>query len=128
MGGLGPDSHFGTSLIAEENALLLLLVLLSRVHSRYAARITARSVYCKGSIDVASGLVKLNGLPGVFGGLTDDGTAFDDALVLLSVIDLHVLLMNVALDLILTEPQWKIQFKCLVCVLPALRLLKARLI
>ena len=47
--------------------------------------------------------------------------------VLLSVIALHVLSLDVPLDLILTEPKWKIQLKGLV-ILPRLGLLEACLI
>ena len=73
-------------------------------------------------------MIKLNGLPGVLGSLTDART-LNYTLILLYVlglvsIALHVLRMNVPLNLILAKPQWQIKFKGLV-VLTGLRFLEA---
>ena len=101
-----------SGLIAEENALLGRIGGVSRVHARDTTRVRTSCVYRECTIDVTAGLIELDGLPGVFGGLTDART-LDYALVLLHVlplvtIALHVLPMNVPLNLILAKPQWQI--------------------
>ena len=70
-------------------------------------------------------------MPGILGSLTDART-LNDSLVLLHVLSLvtialHVLAMNVPLNLILAKPQWQIEFKGLV-VLTGLRFLEARVV
>ena len=127
---MGSDSDFVASLVAEENALLRSLVLL-RMHARQSTSIASSSVDGKGAIDVTPCLVELDSLPGILGSLAD-ARAVDDCTVtsVLSlgvVVRLHVLALNVSLDLILSESQGKIQLEGLI-VLPRLRFLKACLI
>lgn len=105
VSGLCPDSHLCASLIAKENALLLVL---HRMHPRNSARIASSSVNSKGPIDIATGLVKLNGLPSIFSGLTDTSVPLGRSTLVLLCVALHLLLLNVPLYLILTEPEWQI--------------------
>lgn len=70
------------------------------------------SVDSEGAIDIASCLVELNRLPSILSSLAD-GSSFDHARVLL-VSTLHVLPMNVPLNLILSEPKRKIELKGLI--------------
>ena len=125
MSSLCPYSYLRACLITEENALLLLTVL----HTRDTACVAPCGVDSKGPVDVPPSLIKLNGLPGVLGRLTDRLTAFDHNLpvrLLGLVWTLHVLLVNVPLNLILAEAKGQIQFKCLVRILSTMWLLKAR--
>lgn len=78
------------------------------MHPRNSARIASSSVNSKGAIDIATGLVKLNGLPSVFGGLTDASVPLGRSTLVLLCVALHLLLLNVPLYLILTEPEWQI--------------------
>ena len=83
------------------------------------------SVDGKSAVDVTPCLVKLNGLPGVLGCLTNARAV--NHLILLSVVGLHILPLDVPLDLILAEAERQIEFKSLV-VLPRVWLLKACLV
>ena len=71
------------------------------MHSRDTARVAVRSVDSKGAIYVAPRLIELDSLPRVLCGLADAWT-FDHLLVLLGVA-LGILLVDVTLDLVLTE-------------------------
>lgn len=104
MSGLSPDSHLRASLIAKENALLLLV--LGWVNPRNTASIALSSVNSKGAIDVTASLVKLNGLPSVLGRLTNASGSLDHAALVLLSVAVHLLLLNVPLYLILTESKW----------------------
>ena len=83
-----------------------------RMYARDSTRVRTSCVNSKCAIDVTASLIKLDGLPGVLGCLTDART-LNYTLVLLHVlglvaIALHVLPMNVTLNLILTKPQWQV--------------------
>lgn len=137
VGSLCPThADFVTSLIAQEDALLLRLLLVARgMHSGDRSRVAPCRTDSKCSIDIPARLVELNRLPGVFGRLTDGRAVFyaNDGLIV-GVIWVHllvriaVLLMNVSLNLTLAEAQRQIELERLISTLPALRLLKARCI
>ena len=87
------------------------------------------SVNGEGSVDITSRLVKLNGLPSVFGGLRNAWTLNDTLILLgrwvtLGLIALLVCCLDVSLDLILAKSKRQIQLESLI-VLTRLRLLEA---
>ena len=102
-----------------------------RIHTRETTCVTAGRIDGKSTIDVTTSLVELDGLPRVFGCLADARAVLDVVVVIvvyMSLVRLDLLVLDVALDLILTEAKRKIQFKGPLLVLARLRLLKARLI
>lgn len=103
-----------------------------RIHTRETTCVTAGRIDGKSTIDVTTSLVELDGLPRVFGCLADARAVLDVVVVVIvvymSLVRLDLLVLDVALDLILTEAKRKIQFKGPLLVLARLRLLKARLI
>ena len=115
MSCLGPDADLLSSLVAQEDALLL--GVLRRMDTRYATGIACRRIDRESSIDVAAGLVELDSLPSVLGSLTDT-------------CNIHAALglrMDAPLNLILTEPQGQVEIESLV-LLARLRLLEAGLV
>ena len=127
---MGPNANFVTGLVAKEDALLRVLILL-RMHTGQSTSIASGSVDGEGAIDVTSCLIELDGLPGVLGGLADARSVDDCAVAMLRSLRLsvrvHILTLNVSLYLILTETQWQIQLEGLI-ILPGLRFLKACLV
>lgn len=102
-----------------------------RIHTRETTCVTAGRIDGKSTIDVTTSLVELDCLPRVFGCLADARAVLDVVVVIvvyMSLVRLNLLVLDVALDLILTEAKRKIQFKGPLLVLARLRLLKARLI
>ena len=111
VGCLRPDPHLVPRLIPQEDALLLLVTL----HSRDATRVASRSIDRKSAIDIPSRLVKLDSLPRVLGRLADGLPALNHngpvgilhllLLLRLLLVRLHILLLDVALNLILAEAE-----------------------
>ena len=113
MCSLGPALYF-VCLRAEENTLLSWLILLRLRHWVGGATLVADCrVDSESSIDITAGLVELYGLPSVLCGLgyllvfinccTTCGLRL---LLILLGIDL-----DISFNMILTEPQWQIEFK-----------------
>lgn len=113
MGSLGSALNF-VSLGAEENTLLGWLILL---WLRYWIRCTTLVADCRvdseSSIDITTCLIELYGLPSVFSGLwyllvfiNWSTTCGLRLLLILLGIDL-----DISFNMILTEPQWQIEFK-----------------
>ena len=133
VGSLSPHSDLLLGLIAQEDALLCgrSISVATRMNSRDSACITTSRIDSKCTIDVTATLVKLDGLPGIFRGLTNTWTSLSNAALvidlLLSVVGLHVCVMNVPLYLIFAKSERKIEFKCII-VLARVRFLKARLV
>ena len=80
------------------------------MHTRDATCVRTCRVYRECAIDITTRLIELYSLPGILCGLTNART-LNNALVLWHVlgivtIALHVLAMDVPLNLILTESQW----------------------
>ena len=95
--------------------------------SWYAASVATCCVYGKSSVDVTTSLVEFYCLPSVLCGLANSWALYYTISVCLCLSGLHILVVNVSLDLILTKSKRKIKLKGIV-VLPRVRLLKARLI
>ncbi len=74
------------------------------MHSRDATIVAASGADRKSSIDISARLIKLNSLPSILRCLADTST-LNDLLIVIGCVALEVLVMNIALDLILTKPQ-----------------------
>lgn len=74
------------------------------MHTRYATIVAACGADRKSSVDISARLIELDSLPSIFCCLADT-SALNDLLIVVSCVALQVLVMNIALDLILTKSQ-----------------------
>lgn len=112
------------TLITQEYALLRMISLW--VYSWESTGVTSSCIDCESAIHIPTCLIEFDGLPGVFCCL-GDARSFGDGAGTVCLGSGDILILNITLDLVLTESQRKIQFKGLI-ILPRLRFLKARLI
>ena len=113
MCSLGSALNF-VSLRAKENTLLGWLILLRLRHRVGCATLVADCrVDSESSVDITTGLIELYSLPGVFSGLryllvfiNCSSTCGLRLLLILLRIDL-----DISFNMILTKPQWQIEFK-----------------
>ena len=126
MGSLSTAIDF-ICLWTEENTLLSRLILLGLRHRVSGSTLIANCrVNCKGAVYVTTRLIEFNCLPGVFSSRRNRLVFID--LSRSCCLGLLLILLRVDLDIsfnmILTEPQWQIEFKWI--VLATLRFLESR--
>ena len=125
MGSLSTAIDF-ICLWTEENTLLCRLILLGLRHRVSGSTLIANCrVNCKGAVYVTTRLIEFNCLPGVFSSCRNRLVFVD--LSRSCCLRLLLILLRVDLDIsfnmILTEPQWQIEFKWI--VLATLRFLES---
>ena len=126
MGSLSTAIDF-ICLWTEENTLLCRLILLGLRHRVSGSTLIANCrVNCKGAVYVTTRLIEFNCLPGVFSSCRNRLVFVD--LSRSCCLRLLLILLRVDLDIsfnmILTEPQWQIEFEWI--VLATLRFLESR--
>ena len=80
------------------------------MHTSYPTGITADCINGKRPVDISASLIKLNCLPRVLCRLADT-CLISNGSISICLVRLNLLVLNVALDLILSEPKRQIKFK-----------------